>query len=357
MKTLDRYILKRFLASWVFVAALIIAVVVVIDITEKNDKFIQNDLTISEILPYYTAFIPFIANLITPITVFIAAVLLTSKLATRTEIVAILSSGVSFKRFMFPYFIGALIIALLSFWLNGWVIPNSNKRRVAFEIAYIKKPFNYSDRDIHLKTGPSTYMYLESYNTTSDVGHKFTLETIEGNKLTEKFEARRLEWIDSSESWRARDWTNRQFDGLDEVYTRGVIKDTTLRISPKDFASSYSRHETLNMNELNDYIDELTARGADDVHIYRIEKYIRYMSPFTVIILTFIALIVSARKSRGGTGFQIALGFFIAFVFIIFFVMSRAIAEAGSMHPILAVWMPNIIFTGLGLIMYNTVPR
>ncbi|MGB3182133.1 MAG: LptF/LptG family permease [Cyclobacteriaceae bacterium] len=357
MKILDRYILKRFLASWVFVAALIIAVVVVIDITEKNDKFIQNDLSFTEIFPYYTAFVPFIANLITPITVFIAAVLLTSKLATRTEIVAILSSGVSFRRFMVPYFIGAMIIALLSFWLNGWVIPNSNKRRVAFEIAYIKKPHNYSDRDIHLKTGQETYMYIETYNNTSDVGHKFTLETIQGNRLLEKFEARRLEWVDSTRKWRARDWTNRKFDGLEEVYTKGMSKDTTLRITPNDFASTYSRHETLNMGELNAYIRELKSRGADDVQFYLVEKYIRFMSPFTVIILTFIALIVSARKSRGGTGYQIALGFFIAFVFIIYFVMSRAIAEAGSLPPMLAVWLPNITFSAVGLIMYRTVPR
>lgn len=357
MKILDWYILKRFLASWLFVAALIIAVVVVIDITEKNDKFIQNNLTFTEILPYYTAFVPFIANLITPITVFIAAVLLTSKLATRTEIVAILSSGISFRRFMVPYLIGAIIIALLSFWLNGWVIPNSNKRRVAFEIAYIKKPHNYSDKDLHLKTGEETYMYIETYNNTSDVGHKFTLETIKDNQLLEKFEARRLEWMDSTKKWRARDWTNRRFDGLEEVYTKGISKDTTLRITPKDFASSYMRHETLDMPELNAYIAELKNRGADDVHIYQIEKYIRFMSPFTVIILTFIALIVSSRKSRGGTGFQIALGFLIAFVFIIFFVMSRAIAEAGSLPAIVAVWMPNIIFGALGLVMYHTVPR
>jgi lipopolysaccharide export system permease protein len=258
---------------------------------------------------------------------------------------------------MVPYFIGAVIIALLSFWLNGWVIPNSNKDRVAFEIAYIKKPFNYSDRDIHLKTGQETYMYIETYNTTSDVGHKFTLETIQGNQLLEKFEARRLEWIDSTSMWRARDWTNRRFEGMEEIYTKGMTKDTTLRITPKDFASTYSRHETLNMMELNNYINELKSRGADDVHIYQVEKYIRFMAPFTVIILTFIALIVSSRKSRGGTGYQIALGFFIAFVFIIYFVMSRAIAEAGSLPPLLAVWMPNITFTLVGLLMYHTVPR
>lgn len=357
MKILDRYIVKKFLTTFVYVVVIIMSIVVVIDYVEKNDDFMEHHLTFHDILPYYMAFIPYIANLITPITVFIAVVFVTSRLASHTEIIAILSGGVSFRRLLVPYFIGASLISLMSFYLNSYYIPDANKTRIAFELAYTKKPFYFSDRDIHIKVAPKSYVYMESYNNRRDMGYRFTIETIDSLKLKAKLSARRIEWDSTTQKWKARDWILRKIDGKKEIITSGKEMDTTLAITPKDFGSTYGMQETLTMPELNRHIKELRARGADNVQIYLIERYIRYMSPFAVLILTFIGVIVSARKSRGGTGFQIALGFVIAFVFIIFFIMSRAIAESSSMNPILAVWLPNIIFTGVGLILYKTVPR
>lgn len=357
MKIVDKYILKNFLTTFFFVVLILVAVIVMIDFTEKNDDFIEHSLSFKEIAGYYFTFIPYIANLITPITVFIATVFVTSKMAGHTEIVAILSSGISFNRMMLPYFIGAMIIAAISFYFNGWVIPDSNKSRVAFEVQYVKKPFYFNEKNIHIKVAPESYLYMEHYNNQANVGYKFSLETIRDNQLVEKLTAKRIEWQSDSANWLISDWTLRRFDGFKETVSDGDKIDTVLRILPKDFENTYRLNEALTINELNQYIEELRNRGSSEVQTYLIEKYIRYMSPFTVLILTFIGLIVSARKTRGGAGFQIALGFFIAFVFILAFIMSRSVAQAGTLNPIFAVWLPNIIFSLVGIVMYKTVPR
>ena len=357
MKILDWYILKKFLKSYIFVVFVIELVVVIIHITEQNENFIKHELTAGQIFDYYLDYIPYIAGMITPITIFITVVFMTSQLAQHSEIIAMLSSGVSFRRLMRPYMIGALIVAILSFYFGGWVIPNGNKDRVAFELQYIKGAYHFTERNIHIKIAPTTLLYLQSYNVGSNKGYNPTLETIEDGVLIEKLEAKSMEWQKETEKWRLRNWKRRAINDMEEIFSYGKSLDTTLRIHPKDFASDYSRFETLTMNELYAYIDELKLRGADDIEVYEIEKYIRYTSPFAALILTFIGLGVSARKARGGAGFQIALGFLLAFIYIIFFIFSRTSAEAGSISPILAIWIPNIIFTTIGIIIYQTVPR
>ncbi|MGK7393024.1 MAG: LptF/LptG family permease [Candidatus Cyclobacteriaceae bacterium M3_2C_046] len=357
MKILDRYILKKFLSSYVFVVTIIVSVVCIIDMTEKNEKFIRNNLEAGQILGYYLDYFPYIANMISPITVFIATVFVTAKMASHTEIIAMLSNGMSFRRLMLPYLIGSIMIGGVSFYMTGWVIPNSNKSRVAFEVQYFEKPYYFDDRDIHIKVAPEVYLYMESYQNRSNVGYKFTLEKIVGTELREKLSAQSIQWDDEAESWKLRNWKRRVFAGFNEEVFFGNELDTTLNIHPKDFANNYRLYETFTIDELNQYIRELKTRGADDIEMYLIEKYIRFTSPFTVIILTFIGLIVSARKARGGAGFQIALGFLIAFIYIIFFVFTRSIAEVGAMDPALAVWIPNFIFAGVGILMYNTIPR
>lgn len=357
MKILDRYILKKFLSSYIFVVLILIAVTVVIDITEKSDDFMQHQLSFRQIARYYVDFIPWIANLVTPITVFIAAVFVTSKMASHTEIVAILSGGVSFRRMLVPYFIGAILIAAVSFYLNGWVIPNSDKSRVAFLVEYTRKPYNFNQNNIHLKIAPESYMYLRNYNNHSKVGHQFTLETVRDHEMHQKLTARRVSWNEELEKWRIQDWTLREFDGRNEYISHGKVLDTLLNITPKDFESSKYMEQTLTIKELNSTIALLKSRGADNVETYVVEKYMRYMSPFAIIILVFIGVIVSARKSRGGAAFQIALGFLIAFVFIICFMLGREFALKSVVSPLLGVWMPNIIFTVVSLLVYRTVPR
>ncbi len=357
MKKLDWYILKKFLGTFVFVVGGLLAIICVIDFTEKNDDFIKYQVSAQMIGLYYLTFIPFIASLITPITVFIASVFVTAKLAAKTEIIAILASGVSFRRLMVPYIIGACLISAASFVLNSYIIPDTNKFRIAFEIEYLGKPFYFSDRNIHFKIGQNDYIYMDRYNNRNDIGYKVTLEKIEDLKLTEKIHAARVEWDTATAKWKLIQWQKRTLHDGFETLESGRELDTLLNLYPSDFDSKERLWETLTMYELNDYIALQKSRGADDVQVYQIEKYIRYMQPFGVIILMFIGLIVSARKTRRGTGFQIALGFLIAFIFIIMFILSRAIAEANTMNPVFAVWIPNITFTLVGFLLYNTVPR
>lgn len=339
---------------------LLVLIICVIDFTEKNDDFIQNDVSKKQIFYYYLTLFPYFAILLTPITAFIATVFVTAKLAAQTEIVAILASGISFRRLLLPYFVSAAVIALMSFTFMGYVIPNANKYRISFELSYLKKPFFYSDRNIHLKIGETDYIYIDRYNNQRDIGYTVTLERIEDERLVDKITAKRIHWDTATHKWSLKNWQRRQIFHDREVITSGGAADdidTLLNLSPADFQNKERLQETLTLPELNDYIALQQSRGADDVQIYQIEKYIRFMQPFGVIILCFIGVIVSAKKSRRGTGFQIALGFLIAFVFIIFFILARAIAEAGSMNPIIAVWIPNMIFAGIGMLLYNTVPR
>jgi lipopolysaccharide export system permease protein len=304
VKLLDKYILKKFLTTFVFVVIILMAVICVIDFVEKNDDFIQNNLSAKTIIfDYYINMIPFYANLLSPITVFIATVFVTAKLASHTEIVAILG------------------------------------------------------RNVHFRIGPETYAYLESYNNHANVGYKFTLETIKKQELVRKLASESIRWDSTKQKWHMDAYTLRTFNGDKETVTQGGPVDTTLNMLPKDFASTYRMRETLTMAELDDVIKEKEMRGATDIAEFMTEKYERYSYPFAITVLTVIGVILSSRKVRGGVGFQIALGFILAFIFIIFVMMSRSLAQVGGIPPQLAAWIPLAVFSVIGVVLYKTVPR
>jgi len=373
MKLLDKYIIKQFLSTFIFVVILLLAVITVIDLTEKTDKYISAKLPASKIIGYYLDFMPWIGGLVTPIIVFIAAVFVTSRLANRTEIIAMLSSGMSFRRILLPYFIGALVIASTSFWLNGWIIPNSNKSRLAFELEYMKPKTSYSLRNIHIQVAKNTFLYMQSYNSSSDKGYHFTLERFKDQKLVEKLTAKRIEWDTTKQKWTLYEWNlvkvNEIFEPTNgEVGSKFIGKentnsninpplDTALVIHPKEFENDYRKFDGLTLTELNKYIKTLRARGSAGIEAYEVEKYTRFASPFSIFILTFMGVIVSSRKSRGGTGFQIALGFVFSFIFILFVMIFRTFAEAGTLPPQISVWIPVFIFGIISSIMYKYVPR
>jgi lipopolysaccharide export system permease protein len=378
MNLLDWYILKRFLSTFFFVVLILLAVITVIDLTEKMDKFAKAQVSAGNIALYYLDFIPWIGSLITPITIFIATVYVCARMAGHTEVVAILSAGVSFRRYLVPFFIGATVVAAISFILNGWIIPNSNKSRLAFELQYIKGKFYYDQRNIHMQIANNTYLYMQSYNNSSQVGYHFTMERFEDNRMIEKLSAKRIEWDSTKQKWKLRDWELKQVEAVFQkgsnkeksvqtpdslsvnsrpFLTEGERLDTTLVIHPKEFESDYRKYDGLTLTELNSYIKTLRSRGSTGVEAYEVEKYTRYSSPFTIFILVFMGAIVSSRKSRGGTGVQIALGFFLSFIFILFFTLFRTFAENGGWYPQISVWIPNIIFGIISLGMYKYVPR
>ena len=378
MKLLDKYILKRFLSTFFFVVLILLAVITIIDLTEKMDKFAKAGLGAGEIFGYYMDFIPWIASLLAPITIFIATVYVCSRMAGHTEIIAILSSGVSFRRLLVPFFIGAALVGIINFVLNGWVIPNSNKSRLEFELMHLKSKYYFDQRNVHIQVAPDVYLYMQSYNNSNQTGYHFTLERFEENRLVEKLTANRIEWDTVKQKWTLRDWSIKKIDKVfestanhpeepsgfktpklinNDSLVSGLAMDTALVIRPKEFESDYRKYDGMTLNELNDYIKTLRARGSTGIEVYEVEKYTRYTSPFTIFILVFMGVIVSSRKSRGGTGPQIALGFLLSFIFILFYTLFRTFAESGSMPPQISVWIPNIIFGVLSLAMYKYVPR
>jgi lipopolysaccharide export system permease protein len=222
---------------------------------------------------------------------------------------------------------------------------------------YIKSPFYFSDKNIHFKIDDQTYLYLERYDNNIDIGYNVTIENFNSLKLENKLFAKQIIWDNKSKNWRFKSWEKRILNNDGEVIIDGDDFDTTLLISPSDFDNKYGLGETMTMGELNDFIKLQKLRGSDEIKFYIIEKYIRYAQPFTVIILVILGVIIASRKSRQGTGYLIALGFSFAFIFIIMFVMTRAFAENGTLDPLVAVWLPNLIFSGLTYYLYRQVPK
>jgi lipopolysaccharide export system permease protein len=357
MKILDKLIIKEFLKTYFFVVVMLILIVLVLDFTEKNDAYIRNNVPAGEILRYMGNYGLYLNNLLTPITVFIAVIFITSKMAGRTEIIAILSSGVSFVRLLRPFLFAAAMIGSVSFLLNGWVLPVATAGVTRFKITYLDKGQASTDPNVHIKVGPDSYAYLTRFFKTGNTGYNFTLEEIRDGQLISKLSSDRIQWDTAKNVWRLENWRLRKLLDKGEAYTVGPELDTILSITPADFDLPENHHETLKLPELSRQIRILEDRGADNVNFYRIERYVRFMSPFAALILTFIGVIMSARKSRGGSGFQIAMGFLLAFVYILLFILSRTFAENGSQFPILSVWLPNIVFAVTGLVLYKTVPR
>jgi lipopolysaccharide export system permease protein len=270
--------------------------------------------------------------------------------------------------------LGATLVGALNFYLNGWVIPDSNKSRLEFEVQYLKSKFYYDQRNIHIQVAPDEYLYMQSYNNSNKTGYRFTLEKFDQNRMIEKLTADRVEWDSVKMKWTLRSWEIKKIEAvfarvahdslgnkthpttIDSI-RRGESLDTALVIRPKEFESDYRKYESLTMNELDTYIKTLRARGSTGIESYEVEKFTRYTSPFTIYILVFMGVIVASRKSRGGTGPQIAMGFMLSFIFILFFTLFRTFAENGSLPPAISVWVPNIIFGIISLMMYKYVPR
>jgi lipopolysaccharide export system permease protein len=366
------------LSTFIFVVLILLAVITIIDLTEKMDKFAKAGLKVTDVLSYYGDFMPWIASLLAPITIFIATVYVCSRMAAHTEIIAMLSAGISFNRLLVPFFIGSTLVGLTNFVLNGWVIPNSNKSRLAFEVQHLKSKYYFDQRNVHIQVAPNTYLYMQSYNNTNQVGYHFTLERFDQNRLIEKLSANRIEWDSVKHKWTLRDWSLRKIEAIfdqtaarpetvasfntPEIHSKdsilkGPAMDTALVIEPKEFESDYRKFDGMTLNELNNYIRTLRARGSTGIEVYEVEKFTRYTSPFTIYILVFMGVIVSSRKSRGGTGIQIALGFLLSFIFILFYTLFRTFAETGALPPPISVWIPNVIFGIISLSMYKFVPR
>lgn len=350
MKRLDKYIIGKFLGTFFYSLVLIIVIVVVFDISEKIDDFLLKEAPLKAIVfDYYLNFIPYFANLFSALFTFIAVIFFTSKLAGDSEIIAILSSGISYRRFLFPYFISAMILTLFSFVLINWIIPPANKKRLEFEEKYIRNRYRYSDRNIHKQILPGTFVFMESYNNVYDIGYKFSIEKFEDGKLRSKLLSDYAQWDTTINKWKITNYINRELTDTGEVVTSGRRIDTTINLLPEDFERRTNLVEAMNYNELNEFIDNEIMIGSDNVTLWQIEKHKRFAFPFSTLILTVIGASLSSRKRRGGIGINIGLGIFLAFSYIMFMQISSVMATNANVDPILAVWIPNILYSVIAM--------
>lgn len=355
LKKIDFYIIKKFLGTYIFAIVLIISIAVVFDINEKIDDFLQAPL--SEIIfDYYLNFIPYFANLFSQLFTFIAVIFFTSKLADNSEIIAMLSSGISFKRLMVPYMISAAIIASLTFTLNSFIIPPSNKTRIEFQNKYVSnKKVDYA-ANVQLQVSPGVIAYINRYDDNLKMGYRFSMEKFEGKSLRSKLTAESIRY-DSAYHWVARNYTIRDFDGMRETYKKGLRLDTIIPISPSDFLISRYDAELMTTPELKTYIEKQEARGASNIKPFKIEFESRIASTFAAFILTAIGLSLSSRKVKGGMGVNIGIGLILSFTYILFSTISATFATNGDMSPRLAVWIPNIVYLLIAIYLYTKAPK
>ena len=356
---IDIYIVKKFLGTFFFSIALILSIAVIFDFSEKIDNFLNHDARLIDILTkYYLNFIPYFAVLFSSLFTFVSVIYFTSRMAYRTEFIALISSGMSFNRILVPYFFSATVIAIFSFVLSDYVIPDSNRIRLEFEENYYHSvPMRVTERNIHRQIEPGVYIYMESFSTISDLGHRFSMEKYEDGKLVSKLMSDYVKWDSTIEKWTIRNYYIRDISEYTETVTKGTRIDTTLSLHPSDFKRRLNFMETMRIRELSDYIDQLRMLGEASVKAYQIEKNKRFAYPFSAFILTLIGVSVSSRKVKGGIGMQLGIGLMVAFSYLLFMQFSSQFAIGGSLHPAVAVWMPNFVFAIIAVFLYRMAPK
>ena len=353
LKIIDRYIIKKFLGTFFYSIALIISIAIVFDVSDNLDDFISRDAPIHAIIfDYYLNFIPYFANLFSSLFTFIAVIFFTSKLAYNTEIIAILSNGVSFHRFMRPYILSAAIIALFSYTLGNYIIPPANKKRVEFRNTYINTNHANRQKNIHRQLTPGTYIYMKSYNTNNDVGYKFTLEKFEKGHLISKLSSNFIKWDREKKTWVINNYVIHNFNGYKESIQTGNKIDTTLNMSPDDYRVERDIMETMSLPTLSKQIKDMKLRGVNPTE-FEIEKQRRRSAPFSAFILTIIGASLASRKVKGGLGLHLGLGILFSFTYIMFMQVTTVFATSGAMSPTIAMWVPNFIFGVLAVILYK----
>ena len=362
MKIIDKYILKRYLITFSVMLVMFIPIGIIIDVSEKVNKMIENKIAIKDILIYYGDFTIYFANLLFPIFLFLSVIWFTSKLANNTEIIAILSSGISFNRFLRPYIIGATIISVSALLMGFFLVPSASKGFNDFRYNYLKgnkqtRETNDIYRQIKNEEGLSEYIYVSNYNYMNKTGFNFTFEKCIGNKLIHKVTASRIRYNEETKSYTLFNYNKRTIGKLDDILESFEKKIQKYNFEPDDLTPVIYAAETMSITEINDFIDKERDRGNSNINTYLVVLYKKYSLPISAFILTIIAVAVSAMKRRGGMGVNLAIGIIIAFTFIFFDKVFGTIAEKSSFSPFLAVWIPNIVFGLLAIYLLRNAKR
>ena len=355
-KTIDIYITKKFLGTFFYAITLILSIAIVFDISENLDEFLSNDVAIKDIIfDYYLNFIPYFAYLFSPLFTFIAVIYFTSKMAFDTEIIAILSSGVSYRRLMRPYIVSAFMLAAFSFVLGNYIIPPANKTMNDFRLQNIDNRRLATERNIHRQIEPGVYIYMNSFSE-NNVGSRFTIERFEGARLVEKLTADNIRWDKKKEKWVINNYWKRTIFDDHEVLEKGYIKDTTLNMLPENYKIIKNEMEALTTPALIKEIESKRMRGVNTIEL-EIEKHKRLAGPFSAFILTIIGAGLASRKIKGGLGLHLGLGLLLSFSYILFMQISTVFAISGTAPPYVAVWIPNIFYSIIALFVFRWASR
>lgn len=358
---LDWYIIRKFIGTYIFSIVLIISIALVFDFNENLSKFTKYHAPWRAIVfDYYANFIPYYSNLFSPLFVFIAVIFFTSKLAGNSEIIAMLSSGVSFRRLMRPYMISCVLIASVTFYLNSFVIPHGTVIRQNFESLYRNSKKNTSAENVQLQVGKGTVAYIQHYDDRYKRGYGSSLDKFEGKKLVSHMTAMEIQYdtiADAKYHWKATNWKTRTLVGLRERIVTGDVKDTVILMEPTDLVYSKGQQETFTSPELLDYISKQTSRGSGNVVQYEVEFHKRIAMSFSSFILTIIGLSLSARKRKGGMGLYLGIGLGLSFGYIMLQTVSSTFAINAGTPPVLAAWIPNLIFAFIAYFCYRHAPR
>ena len=353
LKLIDMFILKKFLGTYLFATILLLAIISMFDITEKLDAFLSAPLK-ETLFDYFLSFLPYFALQLSPLFTFITVIFFTTKLAANSEIIAILSSGISFNRLMRPYMIGAAVIATFTFVLSNYAIPPTNVKRIAYTNKYVKNKSVTTGIDIQMMASPGVVMYIGRFENSNKTGFRFTLDKFNGKTLTSRLSAQTVEY-DSTRlyHWIAYNYMIRDFDGMKEKIRTGTKLDTVIPVEPRDFLISATDQETLTTPELDNFIDKQKKRGVANIKAFEIEKEKRYAATAAAFILTLIGLSLSAQKVKGGMGINIGIGLALSFSYILFSTVSSQFAISGMTTPFIAMEIPNVVYLLIGLVLYK----
>lgn len=357
LKVLDIFILKKFLGTYFMATILILAVISMFDITEKLDAFLTAPIS-ETLFDYFASFLPYFANMLSPLFVFISVIFFTTKLAGNSEIIAILSSGVSFNRLLRPYMIGAAIIAALTFLLSNFIIPPGNVKRIAYTNKYVRNKSVQTGIDIQLMARPGEVVYIGRFENSSKTGYRFSYDKFNGKELVSRMTAQTATY-DTTRMyhWKVRDYMIRDFDGMKETIRSGSTMDTIIPIEPRDFLISANDWETLTTPQLTEYVDKQKMRGVANIKSFEIEREKRYASTAAAFILTLIGMSLSSKKSKGGMGLNIGIGLALSFSYILFTTVTSSFAVSGLTSPFIAMQIPNVIYLTIGIFLYRRAAK
>lgn len=354
---IDLYILKKFLGTFFLSTLLFLAIIAMFDVTEKLDSFLVAPLN-ETIFDYFLSFLPYFALQLTPLFVFISVIFFTTKMADNSEIIAILSSGISFKRLLRPYMIGAAVIAAMTFVADNYLIPPTNQKRIDYTNKYVRNKKVESNSNIQLKISPDVVAYIGRFEDRNKTGYRFSLYEFEGKKLISRTTAQTARY-DTTKMyhWILNDYMIRTFDGMNESISRGRTLDTIIPFEPRDFMISANDEETLTTPQLTEYIEKQKMRGVANIKAFEIEREGRIASTAAAFILTLIGMSLSSRKVKGGMGLNIGIGLALSFSYILFSTVTSSFAISGATTPFIAMEIPNVIYLLIGLYLYRKASK